>query len=124
MIIERLSAERGVNQSVPLALVTPVLLLAVLGILQAGLWLHADTVATRAAQAAVDVGRSAHAADNDGVAVVDRIAAAGGLTAVRTSIRRSPERVTVVVRADAPWVLVPLQVEATASAPRERVSQP
>lgn len=116
--------ERGVNQSVPLALVTPVLLFAVLGIIQAGLWMHATTVATRAAQAGADAARSVHGSDGQAIGVATRIARSNGLAAIEASAYRDARQVTVVVRADAPLVLVPVSVEARASAPRERVIRP
>lgn len=116
--------ERGVNQSVPLALVTPLVLFTVLGIIQAGLWMHATTVATRAAQAGADAARSVHGGDVQAQGVATRIARSNGLASVEASTHRDARQVTVVVSADAPLVLVPVTVEARASAPRERVSQP
>lgn len=116
--------QRGVNQSVSLALVTPLVLLAILGVVQAGLWMHANTVATRAAQAGADAARSLQGTDRGAIEVATRIAHGNGLDSVQVRARQGPEQVSVVVRAAAPLVLVPLTVEATATAPRERVSQP
>ena len=46
--------ERGVTESVQIALIWPLLLLVTLGVIQAGLWVHGRQAALRAAIAAVD----------------------------------------------------------------------
>ncbi len=47
-------SERGVSESTQWALLIPVVMLVVLGTIQAGIWLHARTVASQAAGAAAE----------------------------------------------------------------------
>ena len=47
--------ERGMTESVQIALIWPLLLLVTLGVIQAGIWIHGRQVALRAAVAAVEV---------------------------------------------------------------------
>ncbi len=118
--------QRGISESVQLALIWPLLLLVTLGVIQAGLWIHGRQVALRAATAAVDVatgreGSAAAAADLAG-----RIARSAGLGSVEVDVRTSPGEVRVVVSGRMPSLLdLPLgQIRESAAAPRERVSDP
>ncbi len=47
--------ERGMTESVQIALIWPLLLLVTLGVIQAGIWIHGRQVALRAAVTAADV---------------------------------------------------------------------
>lgn len=119
-------SERGVSESVQYALIWPVLMLATLGIIQSGIWLHSRNVALRAAVAAADTARGTYGSSSDAEAVARDIAQSGGLQQISVAVDRSPTSVTVVVRAQAALIL-DLGLGAlteTASAPIERVSQP
>lgn len=118
--------QRGLSSSTQLAVVFPLLMLLTLGIVQAGLWLHARNVAQRAATAAVDVARGSYGTAGDGEQRARALAGAAGLTDVVVHVDRGPQQVTAVVTAHATLVLdLGLgTVEETASGPRERVSVP
>ena len=119
-------SERGLSESVQYALIWPVLMLATLGIIQAGIWLHGRNVALRAASAAADVARGSYGTASEAQAVAAGIAQSGGLKQVNVTIDRSSTSVAVTVRARAVLILdLGLgSLAATASAPVERVSQP
>ncbi|MGI3780369.1 MAG: TadE/TadG family type IV pilus assembly protein [Janthinobacterium lividum] len=118
--------QRGFSSSTQLAVVFPLLLLLTLGILQAGLWLHARNVAQRAATAAVDVARGSYGTADEGEDRARDLAAAAGLTDVVVHVDRGPQVVRADVSVHATLVLdLGLgTVEGTASGPRERVSAP
>jgi Flp pilus assembly protein TadG len=122
----RTTDQRGFSSTTQLAVVFPLLLLLTLGILQAGLWLHARNVAQRAATAAVDVARGTYGTAGEGEQRARDLAAAAGLDDVVVHVDRGPQRVTADVSASATLVLdLGLgTVEETASGPRERVSTP
>ena len=114
------------SSSTQLALVLPLLMLLTLGIVEAGLWVHARTVAQRAATAAVDVARGSYGTAGEGEERARELAAAGGLTDVGVTVDRGPQQVTARVTARA-TLLLDLglgTVDETASGPRERVSTP
>lgn len=118
--------QRGMTESVQLALIWPLLLLVTLGIIQAGLWVHGRQVALRAATAAADVagGRDGSAGAARGVAV--GIAHSAGLAAVEVEVNSSPTEVRVVVSGRTPALLeLPLgRISESAAGPRERVTVP
>ena len=118
--------ERGVSSSTQLAVVLPLLMLLTLGIVEAGLWLHARNVAQRAATAAVDVARGSFGTAGEGEQRARDLADAAGLRDVVVHVDRGPQRVTAVVSAHATLVLdLGLgRIEETAAGPRERVSTP
>src|SRR5215218_5550123 len=87
-------SERGLSESVQYALIWPVLMLATLGIIQSGIWLHGRNVALRAASAAADA-----------AAVATRIAESGGLKQISVTVHRGPTSVTATVQAQAALIL-------------------
>lgn len=118
--------DRGLTESVQFALIWPLLVLVTLGIIQTGLWLHGRNVAQRAATAATDIARGSY---GDAVEARERatsLAQAGGLSNVDVALSIGAGEVTVSVSAAAPSILdVGLgRISETASAPRERVTQP
>ena len=118
--------QRGLSSSTQLAVVLPLLMLLTLGIIEAGLWVHARTVAQRAATAAVDVARGSYGTAGQGEERARELTAAAGLTDVSVTVDRGPQQVTARVSARA-TLLIDLGlggVEETASGPRERVSAP
>jgi Flp pilus assembly protein TadG len=118
--------ERGLSESVQFALVWPVLMLVTLGILQAGIWLHARNVAHRVVTAAVDTARGSAGSLDEARELGADLARAGGLGDVTLQVSRGPRSVTATVTGEAPLVLdLGLgRVQETASAPLERVTPP
>jgi len=111
---------------VQFAVVWPLLALLTLGVIQAGVWLHGRNVAQRAAVVATDIARGSYGSVVDARQNAERLAAAGGLTGVTVTIASSGTEVTAVVAADSPLIIdIGLgRIQETASAPRERVTQP
>ena len=118
--------DRGLTESVQLAILWPLLMLATLGIIQSGIWLHARNVAFRAATVAVDAARGSYGSAADAEAAARGVAESGGLKQVQVSVIRRAAIVDVTVRARAVLILdLGLgSLIANASAPVERVSQP
>ena len=118
--------DRGLTESVQLAILWPLLMLATLGIIQSGIWLHARNVAFRAATVAVDAARGSYGSAADAEAAARGVAESGGLKQVHVSVIRRAAIVDVTVRARAVLILdLGLgSLTANASAPVERVSQP
>jgi hypothetical protein len=118
--------QRGLSESVQLAVVWPVLLLVTLGILEAGIWLHARNVAERAASAAVDSARGSFGTAGEAQRLGVDLARAGGLQDVSLAVSRNPTSVTATLTARAPLLLdLGLgQLHESASAPLERVTPP
>lgn len=118
--------QRGLSSSTQLAVVFPLLMLLTLGIVEAGLWMHARNVAERAASAAVDVARGTYGTAGEGEARARDLTTAAGLTDVVVHVERGPQRVTADVSVHATPVLdLGLgTIRETASGPRERVSTP
>ena len=118
--------DRGLTESVQLAILWPLLMLATLGIIQSGIWLHARNVAFRAATVAVDAARGSYGSAVDAEAAARVVAEAGGLKQVQVSVVRRAAVVDVTVRARAVLILdLGLgSLTASASAPVERVTQP
>jgi Flp pilus assembly protein TadG len=118
--------QRGMTESVQLALIWPLLLLVTLGIIQAGLWVHGRQVALRAASAAADVagGRDGSAGAARDVAV--GIARSAGLAGVEVDVQSSATEVRVVVSGRTPALLeLPLgRISESAAGPRELVTRP
>jgi Flp pilus assembly protein TadG len=118
--------ERGLSQSVQYAVIMPTLMLATLGIIQAGMWIHGENVAARASNAAADVARGSFGTASSAQEAASDLATAGGLSDVHVSVSRGATQVTVTVSAKAPSILdMGLgRIQETASAPLERVTQP
>jgi len=108
------------------AVIMPTLMLATLGIIQAGMWIHGENVAARASNAAADVARGSFGTASSAQEAASNLATAGGLSDVHVTVSRGAAQVTVTVSAKAPSILdVGLgRIEETARAPLERVTQP
>lgn len=117
--------QRGLSDSLQWTLLTPVLLLAVLGTIQAGILMHGHNVAENAAQAAAQA-ESAYLSAGTGTEQALAVAQVGGLTDVTVTVRRGPTKVEVGVSARIPVFLDLGQgrVSESASAPIERVTEP
>lgn len=112
--------ERGMSESIQWAVLLPVLLLSVLGIIQAGIVLHARTAAHNAALA----GAEAQSLAGQGSGVADRVAreVAGqaGLLDVQVRVGGGSQvAVDVEGRVDGFFPVGPRTVRAHAEMPRE-----
>ncbi len=123
----RLRALRGDRGSVVVELViaTPLLLLALLTIIQLLLWSHATHIAQAAASQALAATRTQDGTPGDGDQAGNRLLAdlaAGPLRDPRLDVSRDADRVLVVVRGEAAAVLpgIHLPVHAEAAGPVER----
>jgi Flp pilus assembly protein TadG len=92
-------SQRGVSESTQWAVLAPVFLLLVLGLVQLGVWLHARTVAGQAAATVADL-RSY--GSPDATAAGARVAAAGGLEQVSIHTDTVGNVIVVTVTGRAP----------------------
>lgn len=90
-------SERGVSESLQWALLIPVLMLVVLGTIQAGIWLHGRTVVAQAAGAAAEQVAWGRGSDGDAAAMARRIADSGGIQGAQVVVGRSAGSVRVTV---------------------------
>lgn len=118
--------QRGLSESLQLAVVWPVLMLVTLGIIQAGIWLNARNVAERAATAVVDAARGTDGGSGAAEELGTDLARAGGLTDVSVTVVRGPTKVSARVTGNAPLILdLGLAgISETAAGPVERVTVP
>lgn len=91
--------QRGFSESTQWAILTPVVLLLVLGLVQLGVWLHARTVAGEAAATVADLQA---AGLSEAQAAGQRVATRGGLQAVNIVTETGQDVVIVTVSARAP----------------------
>lgn len=91
--------QRGFSESTQWAILTPVVLLLVLGLVQLGVWLQARTVAGEAAATVADLQA---AGLSEAQAAGERVASRGGLQAVSISTEVDQDVVVVTVSARAP----------------------
>jgi Flp pilus assembly protein TadG len=91
--------QRGVSESVQWAVLMPVFLMLILGLVQLGVWLHARTVASQAAATVADLQTWGSA---DAVGAGRRVAAEGGLANVSITSDVHEGMVVVTVSASAP----------------------
>ena len=101
-------------------------MLATLGVIEAGIWIHGHNVAVRAADAAVDLARGSYGQAGEAQDRGHELAAAGGLREVQVTVAKGADRVSVTVSAATPTILDLGfgRISETASAPVERVTQP
>jgi Flp pilus assembly protein TadG len=118
--------ERGLSESVQWAVLWPLLMLLILGIIQAGIFLHGRNVAQRAATAAVDAARGSYGSAGDAEQLGARIAGSGGLRNISVRVQRTGSTVTADVSAHPPMIfdLDLSRINETAAAPLERVTPP
>ncbi|WP_168207308.1 TadE/TadG family type IV pilus assembly protein [Microlunatus elymi] len=118
--------ERGLSTSLQFAVLAPLLMLCLLGVVQAGVWLHGRNVAAEAAHAAADVARNYHGDRSAAAEAALRVAAVGGLRDVRLRVDRSGDNVRVELSARAPLIfdIGRGRITEIATAPMERVTRP
>lgn len=114
--------DRGLSDSLQWAIATPLIMLCVLGTIQGGLLLHGRSTVRQAAAAAAEVEAVSQPGSNGASATAQRVAQAGGLTAISVQVNRSLTAVDVVVVAAVPvfFDIGQGQVSGHASMPRER----
>jgi len=114
------------SDSVQWAMLAPVVLLTVLGILQLGLWGYARTLALNAAGAGAEEAAPATATLTGGEAVATYLARKGGLVELSVSCGLRAGAVTCRVGGTVPGLIdVGVnRIDAQATRPKERVTTP
>lgn len=114
------------SDSVQWAILTPAILLTVLGLIQVGIWMHGRTVASNAAIAGAEEASMLGATPARARTVAQIVAADGGLKDVRVTVARTATTARVTVRGRTPSFVNLGQeaVEGGATRPVERVTQP
>ncbi|MGJ3508409.1 TadE/TadG family type IV pilus assembly protein [Enemella sp. A6] len=118
--------ERGLNESLQWALVLPLVLLVVLGVLQTALWLHARQAAQDAAAAAAEAEAVLHPPPEAGEHAALEITRIAGLRDVDVHVDRGAELITVTVTGRPQLILDlgPGSVREQAVISPERVTRP
>ncbi|MEL4504766.1 TadE/TadG family type IV pilus assembly protein [Luteococcus sp. H138] len=113
--------ERGLSESVQWAVLMPLVLLAILGLIQSGIWLHGRSAAANAALAGAEAQALHHAAGGTGERVAREVAEGAGLLDVRVAVAAGPQEVSVEVtgRVDTFFVIGTTQVRSRAVMPQE-----
>lgn len=119
-------SQRGLSVSTSFVVIIPVLLLLIFGVIEAGIWWHGRRVAEQSANAAADIARSRHGNEAQARRAARHVAAVGGLENPDVSTHRGETRVTATTKARVP---MPVDlgwgsITETATAPRERITQP
>lgn len=118
-------SQRGVAESTQWAVLLPAMMALVLGLVQAGVWLSARTVAAQAAAAVADLRAAQAGTDQAADQAGHRIAAAGGLRNVQIAVTANAGQVLVTVSGQAPvfFDLGQSLVIEQAVLPREQVTR-
>lgn len=118
--------QRGLTDSLQWAILTPLLLLTVMGAIQVGLWSHGRTIASNAAIAAAEEAAALGATASDAEALAAAIATGSGLADVSVTVDLGADQARVVVAGRMPTFLDLGQtgVREQATRPRELVTRP
>ena len=118
--------ERGVTDSLQWAVLTPLLLLTILGAIQVGLWAHGRTIAANAAIAGAEEAAALGASASGADALATTLATGSGLTDVTVTVDLAADTARVVVAGRMPTFLDLGQtaVREQATRPREQVTRP
>lgn len=118
--------QRGMSESVQWAVLMPLLLFIVLGLIQGGIWLHGRTVASNAALATAEQAALLDSSTDEARELGQKIAAQGGLADVQVTVSRSSSEASATVTGRMPTFvdLGQTQVRQQAVRPRERVTRP
>lgn len=118
--------QRGVSESTQWAMLTPLVLLIVLGIIQLGLWGYVRTVVFNAAGAGAETAAPLGATTGEGEAVARSIAQNGGLTIIQVQVYVSGDDVIACVAGRMPGMIdVGVnRVDAQVTRAKERVTAP
>ena len=114
------------SDSLQWAILTPLLLLTVLGLIQGGLYLHGRNLAANTAVAAAEEAAQFGATAGQAEALASSLATRGGLVDVHVQVVQEPTLVRAVVEGRMPTFIDVGQtfVQQRATRPRERVTQP
>lgn len=117
--------ERGVSESLQWAILTPLILMTLLGTIQAGIWLYGRTVVQNAAVLAAEEA-ALHSRVGDPGASAKQMAERGGIRQVSVDLTVSTAEVRATVTGRVPlfFDIGQSRVYAEATRPRERVSVP
>lgn len=118
--------ERGLSDSVQWAILVPVILLTVLGLIQVGIWMQGRSVASNAAIAGAEEAALLGSSSASAREVARKVADDGGLKDVRVDleVRTTTVRTTVTGRVPSFFDLGLATVEEGATRPLERVTHP
>lgn len=118
--------DRGVSESAQWTMLTPLILVLVLGVIQLGLWGYARVVVLNSAVAAAEEASLEGAPAGAGASVARTIAARGGLADVRVTVTQGSGFASAEVSGRMPALVdVGLtRVDAQVTRPRERVTRP
>lgn len=118
--------ERGLSESTQWAVVTPVALGLVLGLVQLGIWLHGRTVAAEAAGAAADRLAASGSRLGEAEQVARSVAERGGLGQVQLLVDSDGGlvRITVTARTEVFFDIGQSAVSGRAVVPAETVTRP
>lgn len=98
-------SQSGVSESTQWSILLPVVMLAVLGLLQAGVWLHARTVAGQAAAAVADLRARSGADSAAALQAGRRVAQTGGLSYIEVHIEIDGATLVATVTGEAPMLI-------------------
>lgn len=117
--------ERGLATSTAWAVLVPLLLTLILGLIQTGAWLHARMATTTAASTASQQLAALNPSEPAARDAATRIAAQAGLTDIEFTATRTTTEVTVTITGTA-LSLIPgtVRISAQATHPLERVTRP
>ncbi|WP_396121938.1 TadE/TadG family type IV pilus assembly protein [Aestuariimicrobium sp. p3-SID1156] len=120
--LRRGHCDRGLTQSIQWALLAPVIMLTIVGLVQAAVWLQARQCAGQAAISGAEAEALFQAPAGSGRTVAEQIAQQGGLENVHVRVHRTGGMAVVTVTASANTFLNFGQgrVSRTASIPLER----
>lgn len=116
----------GGSNSIAVVLLTPVMMLAVLGTVQAGVWFHGRQTALAAVQAAAEAERVIQPPPGAGLQAAASVGSQGGLVGTNIVVARTATTVTVTMTARVPMFIdigVGDFTEQT-TVPREQVTVP
>lgn len=118
--------ERGGSNAIAVVLLVPVVMLAILGTFQAGVWFAGRQTALYAAQAAAEAERVLQPAAGAGQRAAAAIGQQGGLVDMSVSVSRGATTVTVVTTARVPMFfdIGVGRFTERVTMPRERVTEP
>ena len=119
-----MSDQRGMSESVQLAVLLPLLIGIFLLLLQWALISWAQSTATSAAQESAAAAALHGARAADGLAVGERALSNGSLSRASVRVEKGATITRSVVRGRAVAVLFPYEVVAEATSPTERVTVP
>jgi Flp pilus assembly protein TadG len=124
----RSRSDRG-SLSLEVAILMPMVLLIVFGVVQGAVWYHARTVATAAANEAAAAARAENASTGQGSAAAQTVLSRNSdvLRDSNVSVSRDANTVTVTVTGKAAVILTNWRVfniSQTVTSPRERITSP